>query len=115
MEHPLFNTIRLARTPNGEVRFATDGSQQYWFSFRHLDRCLGGDEFHRFHHAVMAHLGLSGPIDVSMGNTIRRGPATITQPLPTCLTAADIRELRTLLGMAALMVCTRSKAYNELN
>jgi len=115
MDHPLFNTARLSRTANGEVRFALDGSQQYWFMFRQLDRCLSADEFHRFHHAVMAHLGMVGPVSPSSGLVCQRGPATVMQPLPTCLNRADIREIRTLLGMATLMVCTLSKAYNELN
>jgi hypothetical protein len=114
MHDDLTNSYRLAQTTHGEVWLATDGSGRYWFRYRHLERHLSTPEFHRFHHAIMAHLGIAAPIDLHL-SPLMSGAERVMQPLPTCLSRADIRELRTLLGSAALTICTLSKAYNDVN
>lgn len=107
--------IQLARTRQGEITLQADGECGYAFRFGTLQRHLTADEFQRLHHSALA-FDLAPlpakPIQLD-GETTPRVALTVT--LFGSLTRADLLELKELLGRAALMITSLSRAWNDLN
>lgn len=107
--------FQLARTRQGEVILYADCDRWYDFRFGTLQHYLTADEFLRLHNSVLAFdpaLLTTKPIQLD-GETGPRISPTVM--LFGNLTRADMLELKALLGRAALLVTSLSRAYNDVN
>ena len=107
--------ICLARTRQGNIVLHVEGAYWYAFRFGKLERRLTADEFKRLHYSALRFdpSRLPAPAPYTTGE--RGALGTVCASLFGQLSQADMIELKELLGRAALMITSLSRAWNELN